>query len=72
MEKIVKLYLSQTIWFITALVSCFVGLGALGLTLFNDLVVDVTLPISFIVGLAGFIGMIMFFIDEPDYCRLEK
>jgi hypothetical protein len=72
MEKVVKSYLSQIIWFTTASVSCFVGLSALGFPLFNDLIIDIQLPISLMVGLAGLIGMIMLFIDQPDYCRLEK
>lgn len=69
MEKIVKLYLIQIVWFITGIVSCFVGLSGLGFPLFNDLIIDIRLPISLIVGFAGLIGMVMLFIDQPDYCR---
>jgi hypothetical protein len=72
MERIVKSYLSQIIWFTTASVSCLVGLSALGCSLFDDLMIDITLPVSLIIGLAGLIGMIMLFIDQPDYCQLEK
>jgi hypothetical protein len=72
MEKIVKPYLSQIIWLVTAVTSCFVGLSALGFQLFNDSVIDVALPISLMIGLAGLIGMIMLFIDQPEYCKLEK
>ena len=69
MGKIIKSYLSQIIWFITASVSCFVGLSAMGFPLFNNLTPSVMLPFSLLVGLAGLIGMIMLFIDQPDYCR---
>lgn len=72
MEKIVKPYLSQTIWLTTAFASCFIGLSSLGFSYSNDFLVDITLPVSLIVGLAGLIAMIMLFIDQPDYCRLEK
>ncbi len=72
MEKIVKPYLVQVVWLVTALTSCFVGLIALGFPLFNDISNDIILPISLMIGLAGVIAMIMLFIDHPEYCRLEK
>ncbi len=72
MERIVKPYLSQIIWLITAITSCALGLTALGFQFFNESVSDITLPISLMIGLAGLIGMIMLFIDQPDYCKLER
>lgn len=72
MEKITKPCLIQVIWLMTAFTSCVIGLNALGFTLFNDMSMDIILPISLMIGLAGLIGMIMWFIEEPEYCRLEK
>jgi len=72
MEKYAKPLLTQVIWVVTAVASCCIGLTTVGLPLIGDITGGVALLAALVVGMAGFVGMILLFVDQPDYCKFSK
>lgn len=69
MEKVIKPLLNQIVWIITAVASCCVGLASLGISIVGNSFVGTLLAL--IVGVAGFVGIIMACVDVPDYCKIK-